>query len=77
MKIYFASSNTFWQEMEHINNNNTLSKGKKMTSLAEKKNKGKAPAQGYPQDKRLSASQSFVMHEGVSSKGNLGGSKSL
>ena len=77
MKIYFASSNTFWQEMEHINNNNTLSKGKKMTSLAEKKNKGKAPAQGYPQDKRLLASQSFVMHEGVSSKGNLGGSKSL
>ena len=39
-----------------------------MTSSAERKNKGKAPAQGYPQDKRLPAGQPFVMHEGVSSR---------
>ena len=48
-----------------------------MTSSTEKKNKGKAPAQGYPQDKRLLAGQSFVMHEGVSSGVKLRGSKSL
>ncbi|KAL0002132.1 hypothetical protein SO802_015913 [Lithocarpus litseifolius] len=33
-----------------------------MTSSAEKKNKGKAPEQDYPQEKRL-LEQSFVMHE--------------
>ncbi|KAK9995619.1 hypothetical protein SO802_020305 [Lithocarpus litseifolius] len=38
-----------------------------MTSSAERKNKGKAPARGYPQDKRLPVGQPFVMHEGVSS----------
>ncbi|KAK9996710.1 hypothetical protein SO802_021396 [Lithocarpus litseifolius] len=35
--------------------------------LSERKNKGKAPAQSYPQDKRLPVGQPFVMHEGVSS----------
>ena len=38
-----------------------------MTSLAERRNKGKAPAQGYSQDKRLPTGQYFVMHEGASS----------
>ncbi|KAL0010969.1 hypothetical protein SO802_006077 [Lithocarpus litseifolius] len=38
-----------------------------LLSDKEKKNKEKAPAQGYPQDKRLPAGQPFVMHEGVSS----------
>ncbi|KAL0001510.1 hypothetical protein SO802_015291 [Lithocarpus litseifolius] len=41
---------------------NTTSKWK-MTSSAEKRNKGKALIQGYPQDKRL-LEQSFVMHDG-------------
>ncbi|KAL0013747.1 hypothetical protein SO802_000816 [Lithocarpus litseifolius] len=40
-----------------------------MASSGEKKNKGKAPVQGYPQDKRL-PERSFVMHESASSKGN-------
>ena len=48
-----------------------------MTSLAERKNKGKAPAQGYSQEKRGSAGLPFVMHEGVSSRVNPKGSKSL
>ena len=38
-----------------------------MTSSTERKNKGKVPAQGYPQDKRLPAGQPFVVHEGASS----------
>ncbi|KAK9996709.1 hypothetical protein SO802_021395 [Lithocarpus litseifolius] len=45
----------------------TTNKWNIMTSSAERKNKGKAPAQGYPQDKRLPAGQPFVMHEGISS----------
>ena len=48
-----------------------------MTSSAKKRNKGKAPAQGYSQDKRLPAGQFFVMHEGASSRGNPRGSISL
>ena len=48
-----------------------------MTSLAERKNKGKATTQGYSQDKRGSIGLPFVMHEGVSSKVNLNRSKSL
>ena len=48
-----------------------------MTSSAKKRNKGKAPTQGYPQDKRPRAGSSFVMHEGISSKGNQRGSSSL
>ena len=65
------------QEPEHITwisttnkrNNNiyTTDKWVIMTSLAERRNKGKAPAQGYSQDKRLPAGQYFVMHEGASS----------
>ena len=65
------------QEPEHITwisttnkrNNNiyTTDKWVIMTSLAERRNKGKAPAQGYSQDKRLPAGQSFVMHKGASS----------
>ena len=49
----------------------------KMTSLAEKRNKGKTPAQDYSQDKRLPAGQTFVMHEGVSLRRNPKGSISL
>ena len=44
----------------------TTSKWNIMTSSAERKNKGKAPAQGNSQDKRLLAGQPFVMHEGAS-----------
>ena len=65
------------QEPEHITwisttnkrNNNiyTTDKWVIMTSLAERRNKGKAPAQGYSQDKRLPTGQYFVMHEGASS----------
>ena len=45
----------FGKKKEHIDNLNTTSKWNNMTSLAERKNKGKAPAQGYSQDKRSSA----------------------
>ena len=38
-----------------------------MTFSAERRNKGKVPAQGYSQDKRLPAGKPFVMHEGASS----------
>ena len=52
------------------NNNNTYtcatSKWIIMASLAERRNKGKALAQGYSQDKRLLTGQSFVMYEGAS-----------
>ena len=44
-----------------------------MSSPAEKKGKGKAPARDYPQDKRLPAmGQSFEKHEGVSSTSHRG-----
>ena len=53
------------------NNNNTYtyttSKWIIMASSTKRRDKGKAPAQGYSQDKRLPAGQSFVMHEGASS----------
>ena len=48
-----------------------------MTSLVERKNKGKAPAQDYSQDKRGSTRLPFVMHEGASSRVNPDGSKSF
>ncbi|KAL0000481.1 hypothetical protein SO802_014262 [Lithocarpus litseifolius] len=48
-----------------------------MSSSASRKNKGKAPARDYPQDKRIPAGQSFVMHEGASSRRNPSRSKSL
>ena len=38
-----------------------------MTSLAGGRDKGKAPAQDFSQDKKLLAGQSFVKHEGTSS----------
>ena len=38
-----------------------------MASSAERRDKGKAPAQGSSQDKRLLAGQSFVKHEDASS----------
>ena len=44
-----------------------------MSSPAEKKGKGKAPARDYPQDKRLLAiGQSFAKHEGASSTSHRG-----
>ena len=53
------------------NNNNTYtyttSKWIIMASSTKRRDKGKAPAQGYSQDKRFLAGQSFVMHEGASS----------
>ena len=59
MKLYFACLNDSWQEKEHITYNiNTTSKWK-ITSSAEKMNKGKAPAQavlktkGFQQDSLL------------------------
>ncbi|KAL0012259.1 hypothetical protein SO802_007367 [Lithocarpus litseifolius] len=55
----------------------TTSKWNIMSSSAARKIKGKAPAQGYPQDKRIPAGQSFVMHEGVSSGMKSRGSTSL
>ena len=78
------------QELEHAaeisttnkwnnNNNNTYTTSMWiiMTSLAERKNKGKAPAQGYSQDNRLLVGQPFVMHEGASSGVKSSGSTSL
>ncbi|KAL0007411.1 hypothetical protein SO802_008913, partial [Lithocarpus litseifolius] len=50
-----------------IKNICTTNKWNIMPSSTARKNKGKALAQGYPQDKRLPAGQPFVMHEGVSS----------
>ena len=49
-------------------NNNTYNTSKwiNMASLAEMRNKGKAPTQGYSQDKRLPAGQHYVRHEGAS-----------
>ena len=38
-----------------------------MTFSAKRRNKGKAPAQDYSQDKKIPAGQPFVMHEGTSS----------
>ena len=48
-----------------------------MTSSAERRNKGKAPAQDYSQDKRIPARQPFVMHEGTSSGAKPSRSTSL
>ena len=70
--------NVSLQESAHVsriniinnwNNTNTYTTSKWiiMTSSTERRNKGKAPAQGYSQDKRLPAGQPFVMHEGASS----------
>ena len=69
--------NVSLQESAHVSRINTTNKWNNtdiyttskwiiMTSSAERKNKGKAPAQGNSQDKRLLAGQPFVMHEGAS-----------
>ncbi|KAK9994612.1 hypothetical protein SO802_024315 [Lithocarpus litseifolius] len=55
----------------------TTSKWNIMTSSASRKNKGKAPAQDYPQDKGIPAGQFFVMHKGASSRRNPSRSTSL
>ena len=47
--------------------NNTYSKWINMASSTERRNKGKALAQGFSQDKRFPTGQPFVMHEGASS----------
>ena len=48
-----------------------------MASSAKRRNKGKAPTQGYSQNKRLPAGQPFKMHEGASSGVKPNGSTSL
>ena len=76
------------QELENVswinttnnwNNTNTYTTNKWiiMASSVETKNKGKAPAQGYSQDKRLPAGQPFKMLEGASSRVKPSGSTSL
>ena len=74
------SENVSWISTTNKWNNTdtyTTSKWITMTSLTERKNKGKAPAQGYSQDKRLPVGQPFVMHEGVSSEVKSSRSTSL
>ena len=66
-KIHYARLNISEQEKEQITYNTSTTSKWKMTSSAEKRNKGKAPAQGYPQDKRLPTGQSFAIYECVSS----------
>ena len=64
------SENVSWiSTTNKWNNTNTYTTSKwiTMTSSTERKNKGKAPAHGYYQDKRLPTGQPFVMHEGASS----------
>ena len=48
-----------------------------MTSSAERRNREKAPTQGYSQDKMIPAGQPFVMHEDISSGVKPSGSTSL
>ena len=76
------SENVSWISTSATNkwnytNTYTISKWIIMTSSAERRNKGKAPAQDYSQDKKISARQPFVMHEGASSGVKLSGSTSL
>ena len=61
------------------NNTNTYTTSKWiiMTSSVERKNKGKAPARGYSQDKRLPVGQPFLMHEDASFGVKSSGSTSL
>ena len=76
------------QELENVswinttnkwNNTNTYTTNKWiiMAFSVERKNKGKAPAQGYSQDKRLPKGQPFKMLEGTSSRVKPSGSTSL
>ena len=76
------SENVSWISTSATNkwnytNTYTISKWIIMTSSAERRNKGKAPAQDYSQDKKISTRQPFVMHEGASSGVKLSGSTSL
>ena len=54
-----------------------LSIGQNMASSVKRRNKGKAPAHGYSQDKRLPVGKPFVMHEGTSSGVKPSGSTSF
>ena len=76
-KIHYACLNISEQKKEQITYNTSTTSKWKMTSLTEKRNKGKTPTQGYPQDKRLPVGQSFVMHECVFSEVKPSGSTSL
>ncbi|KAK9989056.1 hypothetical protein SO802_029295 [Lithocarpus litseifolius] len=75
--LLFDTDHTTNTTSEWIKVIRTTSKWNIMSSSASRKNKGKAPAQDYPQDKRILAGQSFVMHEGASSRRNSRGSTSL
>ncbi|KAK9998125.1 hypothetical protein SO802_017728 [Lithocarpus litseifolius] len=80
-----SSQQALLSDTDHITNTTikwiktirTTSKWNIMSSSASRKNKGKAPAQVYPQDKRIPAGQSFVKHEGASSRRNSSRSTSL
>ncbi|KAL4602868.1 hypothetical protein ACB092_10G084100 [Castanea dentata] len=54
-------------DKEKVRFNTTTTKWNIITSSAEKRDKGKAPAQIFPQDERFPAGHPFVMHEGASS----------
>ena len=71
--VLWISTTSKW----NYTNTHTTSKWIIMTSSAERRNKRKAPAQDYSQDKRILAGQSFVMHEGLSSGVKPNGSTSL
>ena len=76
-KIHYACLNISEQKKKQITYNTSTTSKWKMTSSTKKRNKGKAPTQGYPQDKRLPAGQYFVMHECVFSEVKPSGSTSL
>ena len=71
--VLWISTTSKW----NYTNTHTTSKWIIMTSSAEKRNKGKAPAQDHSQDKRIPAGQPFVMHEGISVGVKPNGSTSL
>ena len=71
--VLWISTTSKW----NCTNTYTTSKWIIMTSSAEKRNKGKAPAQDHSQDKRIPAGQPFVMHEGISFGVKPNGSTSL
>ncbi|KAL4599159.1 hypothetical protein ACB092_11G107500 [Castanea dentata] len=54
-------------DKDKVRFNTTTTKWNIMTFSAEKRDKGKAPAQDFPQDERFPAGYPFVMHEGTSS----------
>ncbi|KAK9988447.1 hypothetical protein SO802_028686 [Lithocarpus litseifolius] len=65
LRILATAENTTNTISKWIKAIRTTSKWNIMSSSASRKNKGKAPVQDYPQDKRIPAGQSFVMHEEV------------